>query len=259
MNKKHIPNILKRLAKRFAYALYLTSEKILQPPFDKYDFETFEVIKKVIKNGDNCVDVGAHEGEILSRIINTSPKGKHYAFEPIPYLFKRLHKQFGKKAIIYNYALADTTQTAEFTYIKDRPAISGLKERTFSNKTYKKEIINVDVRRLDDIVESNLQVSLIKIDVEGAELLVLKRASSIISRDKPYVLFEFGLGGSNLYNTTPEQVFDFFTMNNMNVSTLKYFLNNKPPFDKTTFCNQYYNGYNYFFIAYNANNIKIIQ
>ena len=57
-------------------------------------------MKKVIKPQSNCIDVGCHKGEMLELMFKYSPKGKHFAFEPIPYLFERLKVNFGNKATI---------------------------------------------------------------------------------------------------------------------------------------------------------------
>ena len=45
-----------------------------------YDRLTEEIMHKVISEKSNCIDVGAHKGEILETILKLSPQGKHYAF-----------------------------------------------------------------------------------------------------------------------------------------------------------------------------------
>jgi hypothetical protein len=49
---------------------------------------------------------------------------------------------------------------------------------------------------------------MIKIDVEGAELLLIRGARETIAKNKPVIVFEHGLGGADSYGHTPEQVFD---------------------------------------------------
>ena len=223
---------------------------MLQPPFDRYDFQTFDVLKKILTANSNCIDIGAHKGEILRKILKNAPNGRHFAFEPIPFLYKRLDAKFGRRVTVSDHALSDKAGTASFTVVKDRPAVSGFKGRTFDDRNYDSQLIEVKVDRLDDVIPDILAIDLIKIDVEGAELMVLSGASEIIRKNKPVVLFEFGLGGSEQYGAAPEMMFDFFNSHGMVLSTLQYFLAGYAPLEKADFCGHYYKGYNYFFIAY---------
>ncbi|HRN57757.1 MAG TPA: FkbM family methyltransferase [Agriterribacter sp.] len=252
MNRKHIPRILVTIANAAAYRFYRFSNKVVSTTFDYYDFETIDVIKAVLKRNSNAVDIGAHRGTILRQILKQAPEGKHIAIEPIPYLYQKLERKFGKKVTLFNLALANETGEATFTVFKDRPAVSGLKARHFDHVTYKKELIKVQVRKLDDLIAQDQKTDLIKIDVEGAELEVLKGARRILEKNKPVVLFEFGKGGSELYNATPELMFDFFDELGYTITLLEYFLKNREGFNRTEFLGQYEKGYNYFFMAYHA-------
>lgn len=49
-----------------------------------YDQQTVEVMRLVLENNSNCVDVGCHKGEILDEVIKLAPEGLHFAFEPLP-------------------------------------------------------------------------------------------------------------------------------------------------------------------------------
>ena len=244
------PPFVVNAIKSAAYSFYKISEKILQPPFDKYDFQTFDLIRKILPDNANCIDVGAHKAYILKKIIEKSPKGKHFAFEPIPWLYKDLQKKYGKKASIFDIAVSNERGESDFNVFGDRPAVSGLKKREFT-EDYKLEKIRVKVDTLDNIIPDDVPIQLIKIDVEGAELQVLQGAVNILKRNKPLVIFEFGLGGADIYGTTPESVFDFFENLGLSISILEYYLKNKEPFNREEFIGQYEKGYNYFFIVYN--------
>jgi len=250
--RKIVPDALVLAAKKGAYRLYNFTDKFFTGPFDVYDFQTTKVINKVLNRNSNFIDIGAHKGHILRELIKVAPDGKGFAFEPIPPLFEKIKKQYGKKVGMYNLALSDEKGEAEFSYVVDRPAISGLKGRTFQGEDYHTKQIKVTIDTLDNIVPSDVQIDLIKIDVEGAEFGVLKGGINTIKRSKPYILFEFGLGSANLYNTTPEMVYDLLDSCGLSVSTLDHFLKGLAPFDRNEFIGQYNKAYNYFFIAYNA-------
>lgn len=111
-------------------------------------------------------------------------------------------------------------------------------------------LLSVQVEKLDDLVPSDLKIDLIKIDVEGAEYEVLQGAMHVLRKNKPLVLFECGLGGADVYGTTPEQVCDLFSECGLAISTIEYFNSRKRPFSREEFCGQFYKNYNIFFIAY---------
>jgi len=52
-----------------------------------YDHLTFKIIKKCLRPDSICIDVGCHKGDVLSVMRYYAPKGKFYAFEPLPYLY----------------------------------------------------------------------------------------------------------------------------------------------------------------------------
>lgn len=248
--RKIVPNFITTLAKKIAYALYQGSEKLFVGPFDKYDFQTFEVFKRVLTATSNCVDVGAHKGFILEKILTNTKQGKTWAFEPIPALNAKLKAKFGNKADILNIALSDKIGIAEFAYYVDRPAISGFKQRDGHEQDGAVQYLKVPMNTLDNLIPEFKRIDLLKIDVEGAELSVLKGAERIIRSNKPYILFEFGLGAADFYETTPQQIFDYLTDCGLVLSTLDYFLKNRQPFSREEFVGQYAKSYNYFFIAY---------
>jgi FkbM family methyltransferase len=248
--RKIVPQFVVDIAKGLAYSLFKVTDNLFVGAFDKYDFQTFEVFKRVLTSTSNCVDVGAHKGFILEKILKYAPQGKTWAFEPIPALNAKLKAKFGSKAEVLNIALSDKIGVAEFAYYVDRPAISGFKQREGHDADGLVEHLKVPMNTLDNLMPEFKKIDLIKIDVEGAELSVLKGAERIIRNNKPYILFEFGLGAADFYETTPQQIFDYLTDCGLVLSTLEYFLKNMQPFSREEFVGQYAKSYNYFFIAY---------
>src|SRR4029077_11458748 len=91
-----------------------------------------------------------------------------------------------------------------------RPGWSGFRERPYPGDE-RTERITVDVVRLDDALSAGYAPDLIKIDVEGAWLGVLRGARATLSAHHPIVVFEHGLGSADHYGTRPDDVFDSFT------------------------------------------------
>lgn len=225
-------------------------------PFDftlnqRYDRLTRKVIKSVCRPDSHCIDVGCHKGEILDLLLAAAPRGVHYGFEPIPDLFDKLNLKYGadNRCHILDIALSDNKGTASFNYVVSNPSYSGLRKRTYDRAEEKDTLITVRTERLDDVLPENFRVDFIKIDVEGGELLVMKGAAGIMKKYKPVVIFEHGLGASDIYGSTPEQVFDLLQECGMSVSLLDRFLDGKPPLDRAAFSGQYHSRENYYFIA----------
>jgi hypothetical protein len=70
--------------------------------------------------------------------------------------------------------------------------------------------VHVDCERLDDIAETNRKFAYIKIDVEGAELLVLRGARRMIERDRPMILFESSYDGAPKLGLKRDDLFTLF-------------------------------------------------
>jgi len=145
----------------------------------EYDRLTKSIMKQILKPDSNCIDVGCHKGEILDIVLKVSPEGKHFGFEPIPYLYKDLKNRYNGKATILPYALSEKNGSSTFQHVKNAPAYSGIKKRKYNTNHPDIEEINVELKRLDDIIDSSIKIDLIKIDVEGAELTSFSSRSSM--------------------------------------------------------------------------------
>jgi len=165
-----------------------------------------------LRHDSNAIDVGANQGATLELIAHLAPAGRHIAYEPLPELHAALVERF-PAVDVRRAALSDEAGTAEFTHVVDAPAYSGLRERRDlpAEVAGAVERIEVEVQRLDDALPDGYLPALIKIDVEGAELHAMRGAAATIERAKPYVLFEHGLGGADLYGSRPGEVFDLLS------------------------------------------------
>jgi hypothetical protein len=91
--------------------------------------------------------------------------------------------------------------------------------------------IEVKLERLDDALPDGYVPALIKIDVEGAELQVMQGAAETLARHRPFVVFEHGVGGADLYDTGPGQVFDLLIEARLRIFDLE----GEGPYDRTRF------------------------
>ncbi|MBS1644440.1 MAG: FkbM family methyltransferase [Bacteroidetes bacterium] len=217
----------------------------------KYDLLTRRVIKKVCEPTSNCVDVGCHKGEILDLMLKAAPSGRHWGFEPIPELYEALKRKYhGQQTVVVSdAALSDRKGMSSFNYVVTNPSYSGLVKREYDRPNEQDTNIYVPTARMDEVIPLDQKVDLIKIDVEGGELLVLKGASRILSASHPVVIFEHGLGASDRYGVQPEDVFRFFAQHGYSIFNLEQFLKGSLGLVLQEFKEQYWKKKNFYFVA----------
>ncbi len=164
------------------------------------------LISWVLAAEDNCIDIGAHRGSVLEQIVRLAPRGSHIAYEPLPHLHADLVKQF-PQVEVRNAALSDHAGESTFAHVRAAEGWSGLRFRPLpGNAEGDVQEIRVRLEVLDEVLPTEYVPKLIKIDVEGAEQQVIEGALQTLTRHKPIVVFEHGLGSANAYGTEPDDV-----------------------------------------------------
>jgi len=185
-------------------------------------------------------------------MMEMAPKGTFFAFEPLPDLYKKLSAAFTFPPVkVFNLALSDRADVVSFNYVVSNPAYSGLRKRRYDRPHEADCTITVPTDRLDAIIGEQGHVDFMKIDVEGAELQVLQGGVRTISRCKPVIVFEHGIGAADCYGTGPEQVYDLLCNEcGLGISLLDSWLVRRQPLSREGFCEQFNKGLNYYFIAH---------
>ena len=149
------------------------------------------------KEKDIVLDIGAHLGRytlISSNLVGD--KGRVVAVEASPLVFEKLRRNINlnklSNIITLNYAAY-----SKKTKIKLFFPSEGFKNSVYNSVVLTRsqnigKYVNVDANTLDNIIHSigiqEEDVNWIKIDVEGAELEVLKGAHNILSKSKDIAL-----------------------------------------------------------------------
>jgi len=214
----------------------------------KYDAQTKQIMKIVLEPESTFVDVGSHKGEILSIALKISPKGSHHAYEPIPQIHKKLDAKFGKICKVKNLCISNEVGESLFNFVESNPAYSGIRMRNYPKKE-KINKIKVKLDTLDNQLLNQERLDMIKIDVEGGELNVLKGSVRVMQKFHPVIIFEHGQGASEFYNTTPEDIYRFFQHQNYEILTLKNFINNMGSLSEEQFRDLYDSNLEYYFLA----------
>lgn len=159
--------------------------------------QAFELsaIKKALRHGGTSIDVGANKGSYLYSMARWSKRAPVFAFEPqsrlAHYLQGACQRSGFSNIHVENLALSDQQGRLDLYIPGDADSPGASLEASIANKTIcHKE--TVQVTTLDAYADEKIQapVRVIKIDVEGHELAVIKGALRLIERDKPLLIIE---------------------------------------------------------------------
>ena len=217
-----------------------------------YDQQAAEVISRVNRSDSSCIDVGCHRGTILDQMLRSAPAGAHVGFEPVPDLAAAFRDKYrdDRRVTIHETALGDEAGRTTFCHVVTNPGYSGLRRRHYDHESEKVVEIEVTVARLDDMVPTDTPVDFVKIDVEGAELGVLRGGRRMLARCRPHVVFEHGVGAADFYGTRPEQVFDLLDECGLSVSLMTTWLEGGPSLGRVELVDEFDSGRNYYFLAH---------
>lgn len=162
-------------------------------------------------------DVGANKGQ-YANIVNNIFKGKAkiYSFEPGKFTYSELVKNTSavENIEINNFGLGAENTEMSLNYDEQGSGLASVYERKLGHKKIdfsKNE--KVQIKKIDDFCKDNNinNIKLLKMDVEGHELEVLKGAGKML-RDNKIEAIQFEFGGCNIDSRTYFQ--DFYSLLN---------------------------------------------
>ncbi|MFI9322649.1 FkbM family methyltransferase [Kitasatospora aureofaciens] len=172
-----------------------------------------QLLAFILNRESCCIDIGCNGGVVLEQMLRCAPDGRHIAFEPIPTLAGDLRRRF-PTVDVRQAAVSDQDGRATFVHVTADAAYSGLRERPSSLRGWPDHIgrddleeIVVRTERLDSVLPDGFVPDLIKIDVEGAEGLVLSGAMDTIATHRPTIVFEHE-GVIPAYGTESSDIWD---------------------------------------------------
>ena len=156
----------------------------------QYERDVVSVIEGLTRPGWTVLDVGANIGAHTLRFSRLAgAAGRVFAFEPMDYAYAKL---------VRNLALNDASNTQTFRValsdVDRRNERASFRSSWASNGARRDESSIVDFRTLDGWCAENQirHVNLIKLDVDGNELAVVKGGIGTIERCRPVFLIEAG-------------------------------------------------------------------
>jgi FkbM family methyltransferase len=161
--------------------------------FGAYEAYIADLFEYLVRPGENCIDVGANVGIHAIRLAKlVGPKGSVIAIEADEELADRTGKNISLNCLknIRLVRAASAERSGE-SVILHRP--DDLDKRKLSGSVIPHSVLTgrsakVTTVAIDDV--ANAAVSLIKIDVEGYEMPVIKGATRVIHAYLPSIVFE---------------------------------------------------------------------
>ncbi len=171
---------------------------LITDQLEKYSAHTrneISMLRTMIKEGDNILDIGAHIGTFsIPFSVFNNRKGKVYSFEANPsnysLLLKNIQANNLNDVVIPTNAVVSKEGGLEFSASLPVSGNSGM--CYFRPKLENSEfvVLSINIDAWHDQLTQNQNINLIKIDVEGAELLVLESCQKIIKESKPVLYIE---------------------------------------------------------------------
>lgn len=168
------------------------SHKMLERVLRCYEPWRYQALRHFLRPGFTFVDVGCNKGDFClaaSRLVG--PEGRVLAFEPHPENCRWIRKSIARNQYrnidLYDVALSDTNGVAHLCLGET----SGQHTLLGEGRTAKRGFIEVQTRTLDHLLDDiglSRPVDAIKIDVEGAEMHVLRGARETFIKNRGIVV-----------------------------------------------------------------------
>ncbi len=188
-----------------------------------------ELLEIGLRQGETALDIGANYGlyaYYMSRIVG--PGGKVYSFEPVPFTYQSLRivarlLGFSHNVELVGKGCSNQNSTIKFavpiqqsgafaaglTYISGRDDNRAGKE--IQVRWEETREVEAEVVRLDDFLPEIKDLSLVKMDIEGAEFFCLQGAEKLFLLHLPTTICEINPWYLEGFGVTTKHLTDFFT------------------------------------------------
>ena len=175
------------LTDKDGYLLYIFGSLISE------ELRTIKFLIKNLKGEDVFYDIGANYGfyTLLAQEFITT--GEIHSFEPNPAIFELLRINADIKNFPNTYlnktAVSNRGSSAEF-YDKQITGLSGHSSLIKHEYSYNFRVIKVETKKLDNYILDHKKPTVIKIDAEGAEPMILEGSINLLKNYNPLFIIE---------------------------------------------------------------------
>ncbi|HEY1209752.1 MAG TPA: FkbM family methyltransferase [Terracidiphilus sp.] len=153
---------------------------------ESFEPEVRKAVERIASRGVNVIDIGANIGYytiLASKLIGSG--NRVFSFEPQANIVAKLRRNVNLNDLhnvdIFPFALADKSGTVVFNIPPDGKEAYGSMHANGRFDVIK--TVEVETKGLDEVLYNlgNPKIGLIKMDAEGAELLILRGATQLLS------------------------------------------------------------------------------
>ena len=159
-----------------------------------YEAAFSKMLSGAVRKGDVCYDVGAYHG-FFSGVCALAEASAVHIFEPLPANVSRIQSLIEANPdlplTLHPLALGAEVGEQEFAVMPEA-SMGKLSGSNFQPKAASQETLRVSTETLDHLrdVGKIPPPNIIKIDVEGAEAMVLRGAQRLLSESRPHLFIE---------------------------------------------------------------------
>jgi FkbM family methyltransferase len=169
-------------------------------------------LENVLSPGDVFVDGGANFGiytVVAASLVGSS--GRVLSFEPGEASFAILQKNIDinqfDNVTAFQAGLSDREGTARFYHVENAPNSYSLGSEAVPNGDFE-EIITTTLNRVLE-TEGIDRLDVVKLDVEGAEEMVLRGSQATLERHRPMILFEISKSATRRLGLSQDGAWQF--------------------------------------------------
>ena len=169
------------------------------------------MLRSFISEGDNILDIGAHIGTFsIPFTIFNKKKGTVFSFEANPdnyeLLVRNIQENQLDQLIIPINAVVSMEGNTEFSMFLPDSGNSGMYYFSPNSSKSDKSVPSININNWYNSLDKSINIQLIKIDVEGAELSVLCSCHQIIEKYKPILYIEISKTALERFNSTIKDI-----------------------------------------------------
>lgn len=162
---------------------------------EPYEPELTAAIERIVEPGWTCADVGAHVGNVTATLVRlVGRRGRIVAFEAHPTNAAHLRDRFRRDRIVevVNAAVGDgsTERLALYAGRHDHSTEWNVMGHDVEGAPTRL-VLEVPAVSLDAWFATGVRLNFVKVDVEGAESLVLDGMRRLLRDDRPVLAVEF--------------------------------------------------------------------
>lgn len=171
------------------------------------ELDSYKSLFKLVQTNSVCLDIGSNVGYVGIMMAKIASEGLVVGFEPDPTNFKRLRENIGYNNLsnirVHNFGLGEqSAQKNMFVNLINRGGNCIIEEQSG---------VEIAIMKLDDFMirEALPRVDLVKIDVEGYELKVLRGGMQMLTTYFPVLFIEINDDNLQRYGDSPSELVQF--------------------------------------------------